>query len=297
MLETAELPGAFWGGWVLVLTVGSLAGLAWLVFSVYFGRGADEEEASPVWDGNLQKGAHPAPLWWFWLLFGSLVISVVYLMLYPGLGVLGGALEWSQGGELRERQERFATRFGPTRQLVAQAELETLQANPALMASAQRVYDRNCATCHGYDARGQANLFPDLRDAAWQWGGDPAQIDHSIRHGRQAVMVGWLPVVGDETVDALTDYVLALGDGAPADHPGAQPYTLYCGACHGPDGAGNPLLGASNLLDDISLYGNSEEAIRHSIAVGREGEMPAFADRLDDTQIRLLVAWLTPPTP
>ena len=291
----AELPSAFWGGWVLVLTVGSLLGLGWVLFSVYFGSGRDEHEASPVWDGNLQEGAHPAPLWWFWLLFGSLVISVVYLMLYPGLGGLGGAFEWSQGGELRERQERYAAEFGPTRRLVAEAELETLRTSPGLMASAQRVYDRNCATCHGYDARGQADLFPDLRDAEWQWGGDPAQIEHSIRHGRQAVMVGWLPVVGEETVDALTDYVLALGEAAPADHPGAQPYTLYCSACHGPDGAGNPLLGASNLLDDVSLYGNSTEAIRHSIAVGREGEMPGFGDRLDDTQIRLLVAWLTSP--
>ena len=110
-------------------------------------------------------------------------------------------------------------------------------------------------------------------------------------------MVGWLPVVGEETVDALTDYVLAMPNGAPADHPGAQPYTLYCSACHGPGGEGNALLGASNLLDDVSLYGNSAEAVRHSIAVGREGEMPAFADRLDDTQIQLLVAWLTAPTP
>ncbi len=289
----AELPGGFWSGWVLALTLGSLAGLVWMVFSLYFGGGRDEPEASPVWDGNLQEGEHPAPLWWFWLIFVSLVISVVYLMLYPGLGAFGGALEWSQGGELRERQNRYAREFGPTRRLVAEAKLETLQADPELMASAQRVYDRNCATCHGYDARGQADLFPDLRDAAWQWGGKPAQIEQSIRHGRQAVMVGWLPAVGEETVDQLTDYVLALGGGEVEGHPGAQPYTLYCSACHGPDGSGNPLLGASDLTDRASLYGNSEEAVRHSIAMGRHGEMPPFGERLDDTQIRLLVAWLT----
>ena len=289
----AELPGDFWSGWVVTLTLGGLAGLAWLVFSLYFGSGKDQEEASPVWDGNLREGEHPAPLWWFWLLFVSLVISVVYLMLYPGLGAFGGALDWSQGGELRERLDRYSTEFGPTRRLIAEANLETLQADPRLMTSAQRVYDRNCATCHGYDARGQADLFPDLRDADWQWGGEPAEVEHSIRHGRQAVMVGWLPVAGEETVDRLTDYVLALGLGEAAGHPGTQPYMLYCSACHGPDGSGNPLLGASNLLDEASLYGNSAQAIRHSIAIGRNGEMPAFGERLDDTQIRLLVAWLT----
>ncbi len=294
----AELPGEFWSGWVIALTLGSLAGLIWLVFSLYFGGGADQQEASPVWDGNLREGEHPAPLWWFWLIFASLVISVVYLLLYPGLGMFGGALDWSQGGELCERLERHATEFGPTRRLIAEAKLETLQADPKLMASAERVYNRNCAVCHGYDAQGQANLFPNLIDAHWQWGGEPTQIEQSIRHGRQAVMVGWLPVVGEETVDLLTDYVRALATGATSNHPGAQPYGLYCSACHGPDGSGNPLLGAPNLTDDLSLYGNSTEAVRYSIAQGRNGLMPAFGERLDDTQIRLLVAWLTaaPPT-
>ena len=293
----AELPGGFWSGWVLALTLGSLSGLVWMVFSLYFGAGRDEQERSPVWDGNLREGEHPAPLWWFWLIFASLVISVVYLMLYPGLGAFGGALEWSQGGELRERQNRYAAEFGPTRQLVAEAKLATLRADPGLMASAQRVYDRNCATCHGYDARGQADLFPDLRDQDWQWGGEPAQIEHSIRYGRQAVMVGWLAVAGEETVDRLTGYVLALGRGDAEGHPGAQPYMLYCSACHGPDGFGNALLGASDLTDRVSLYGNSAQAIRHSIAMGRHGEMPPFGERLDDTQIRLLVALLTRPVP
>ena len=76
-----ELPAEFWGGWILVLTLASLGGLAWLVFSIYFGRDRSAEAESPVWDGNLEKGEHPAPMWWFWLIFVSLVISVAYLML------------------------------------------------------------------------------------------------------------------------------------------------------------------------------------------------------------------------
>ena len=34
-------------------------------------------------------------------------------------------------------------------------------------------------------------------------------------------------------------------------------------------------------------------ALRHSIAMGRTGKMPAFGERLDETQIRLLVALLS----
>ncbi|MEX2131842.1 MAG: cytochrome C oxidase Cbb3, partial [Pseudohongiellaceae bacterium] len=57
-------------------------------------------------------------------------------------------------------------------------------------------------------------------------------------------------------------------------------------------GSGNPLLGAPNLHDESWLYGNSLDAIKHSISLGRTGVMPAFAPRLDNAQIKLLVAFL-----
>ena len=61
----------------------------------------------------------------------------------------------------------FVLIFGGIRALVAEAQVDTLQADPATMASAQRVFDRNCAVCHGYDAAGQASYFPDLTDDEW----------------------------------------------------------------------------------------------------------------------------------
>ena len=289
----AELPSDFWTGWIATLTVASLAGLGWLIYSVYFAADTQSEEESPVWDGGLREGSHPAPLWWFWLIFVSLVISVIYLMLYPGLGSHAGALQWSQGGELERRLADFEREFGVARRWVAETNIEALAQDRALMASGQRVYDRNCAVCHGYDAKGLTPYFPDLSDDAWQWGGSAEQIEQSIRDGRHAVMVGWLQVVGEDGVDQLTDYTLALSRGTAEDHSGRTAWLQFCAACHGPDGTGNPLLGAPNLTDDIYLYGGNADAIRHSIAFGRNGQMPAFGERLDDTQIRLLVALLT----
>ena len=69
-------------------------------------------------------------------------------------------------------------------------------------------------------------------------------------------------------------------------------YQQFCFACHGDSGAGNALLGAPRLNDNIWLYGDDIASIRSSIAVGRSGQMPAFAERLNDLQIRLLLAWL-----
>ena len=296
-MPTADLPGDFWAGWIAVLTVGSLIGLGWLVYSIYFaanGSGkAEDGHEGPIWDGNLREGAQPPPMWWFWLLFASLAISVLYLMLYPGLGSHAGALQWSQGGRFSDSMAEFEAKFGGLRQLVAEGSLETLRADPELMRSARSIFHRHCAACHGDEGQGQAQRFPNLTDAEWQWGGSAAAIEQSIRQGRTAVMVGWLPVLGDAGVKQVTDYVRQLQEGSAAGHPGQVRYGQFCAACHAPDGAGNPILGAPSLIDQVTLYGDSIDAIEYSIAIGRTGLMPAFGERLDNTQIRLLVAYLT----
>jgi cytochrome c oxidase cbb3-type subunit 3 len=293
-IRMADMPQDFWSGWIAVITIVSLIGLGWLVFSIYFAKDAQHEDwEGPVWDSNLREGPAPAPMWWFWLILAMMVLSVIYLMLYPGLGSYQGALKWSQGGRLTESLAQYETEFGGIRKLVAEAQVETLQADADFMASAQRVFDRNCAVCHGYDAAGQASYFPNLTDGVWQWGGSEAQIEQTIRNGRNAVMVAWEPVLGAEGVNQVADYVSVLGTDAATGHPGQTQYNQFCIACHGPDGSGNAVLGAPSLVDDVWLYGNDREALTHSIANGRSGQMPAFGERLDDTQIRLLVALLT----
>jgi len=158
------------------------------------------------------------------------------------------------------------------------------------------VFNNNCTSCHGRDAAGQARLFPDLRDDSWQWGGDEARILETIRSGRQAAMPAWEPVIGAQGVEQVADYVLGLsaGDsGSLATVEGGALFQQYCSACHGPAGSGQPMLGAPALNDKAWLYGGDRAQVVQSIALGRNGMMPAFESRLDDTQIRLLTAWLS----
>lgn len=292
----SDMPNDFWSGWIVVITVVSFVGLAWLLISIYFTDTGPQEAESQVWDETLREGAQPAPLWWFWMILLLMVFSVGYLMLYPGLGAFRGALNWSQAGHVQHTSSEYDARFGELRREVAARPLEDLQGDADIMQSAQRVYDRNCAVCHGYEAAGQAATFPDLTDDVWQWGGSPAQIEQSIRQGRNAVMVAWSAVLGEQGVDEVVAYVLALGLGEDtAALPGRPRYDQFCSACHGAAGQGNPVLGAPSLVDDDWLYGGSEEAVRQSVAEGRNGIMPAFGGRLDDPQVRLLIAWLTRP--
>ena len=286
------MPFDFWAGWVITLTVASVAGLGWFVFSLYFRSGPEAEDSGTTWDGNLREGAHPAPMWWFWMTLAALVFSAVYVMLYPGLGSFAGALQWTQGGRLAASESAWQARFGDRRAEIAAAPLADLQADAALMAAAERLFARHCAACHGADAAGQANAFPNLVDDEWQWGGHPADIEKTIRSGRNAVMVGWGAALGEEGVVQVADYVRQMPSGAPADHPGAAQYNRFCVACHGADGAGMAALGAPSLADDVHLYGGDAAAVERSVRDGRSGVMPAFGDRLDDMQVRLLVAWL-----
>ena len=289
----ADLPSDFWGGWIAAITILSFIALLWLVVDIY--RAGPDGNEHQVWDETLREGTKPAPLWWFWFILALMIISVVYVMLYPGLGRWRGALGWSQGGQISERFVDFEGQFGTQRRYVLGQPLEALAASGAAMRSARRVFNNNCSSCHGRDAAGQARQFPDLTDAAWQWGADEAQLVETIRSGRQAVMPPWLTAAGPEGVERLADHVLALSRGESGDvkmGEGGYLYQQYCAACHGPDGAGNPLLGAPALNDASWTYGGERAEIVESIANGRSGVMPAFGTRLDETQIRLLAAWL-----
>lgn len=295
----ADMPSEFWGGWIVVLTVTSLAALAWLVFNVFFARDDSEEIAAHTWDETLREGTTPAPMWWFWLIFSLMIVSVVYLILYPGLGTFAGVLRWSQGHEIETSARHYAERFGPARERIATAEIAALREDPAAMSAARSVFMIHCAACHGADAGGQAALFPDLRDGAWQWGGDAAAIGQTITAGRRAVMPPWQAALGDEGVDAVAGYVVALSEGRGGEPDLADAKTRFeqlCSSCHGADGGGNTLLGAPALNDDAWLYGGTRNDVARTIAGGRNGEMPAFGGRLDAAQIRLLIAWLAGET-
>ena len=289
------MPTDFWSGWIIGISIVGFAGLVVLVYGVYFGKqpheaGSGEE---PVWDGDLAEGSNPAPLWWFWLILALMVFCVLYLMLYPGLGSYAGALHWSQQTQYEQHHAEFAAAHDPARHALAETSYAALANDPLARASAARLFADNCAACHGADGRGQHKLFPNLHHDDWLWGGTPEQITQTISAGRTAVMISWLPVLGEEKVKQVASYVRVMGSPQAEDMPGHAVFSQFCVACHGADGSGNPLLGAPRLNDNIWLYGGSQLEVELSIAKGRNGQMPAFAGRLDAIDIRLLAAWLS----
>ena len=72
----------------------------------------------------------------------------------------------------------------------------------------------------------------------------------------------------------LEQDVATLGKNDEARKTGHRLFNTYCALCHGSDARGS--RGFPNLADKDWLYGGSPEAIKMSIAHGREGSMPAW---------------------
>lgn len=283
-----------WSWFIIILALGNILAMLWL-FGIYSIKGKVEaSDPSHVWDGDLRELNNPLPRWWLWIFMASVVFAFVYLALYPGLGNYRGLLGWSQtvqhGEEVRAADEAQAPRFAR----FAAMSLPELAGDPDAMGTARSIYANVCAGCHGSDARGAVG-FPNLTDGDWLYGGDPEVIVATIANGRTGVMPGWEAALGEAGVRETVAYVRSLG-GLPADaalaEAGAARYAMFCVACHGVDGRGNPMLGAPNLTDDVWLYGGDERALTRTIAAGRTNQMPAHEGLLGRDRVRLLAAYV-----
>jgi cytochrome c oxidase cbb3-type subunit 3 len=270
----------------------------------------ESDTTGHTWDEDLVEYNHPLPRWWIWLFYITIVFSLVYLLLYPGLGSYAGSFKWTSTGQYEEEVKSAEALYGPLYQKFASQDVRQLAADPEARAVGQKLFLNNCAQCHGSDAAGGRG-FPNLTDRDWLYGGEPEAIEASIMNGRNGIMPALGPSLGQEgTLDAA-NYVLSLSgakhDAARAAR-GKQTFAAVCSACHGADGKGNQTLGAPNLTDNIWLHGGSEAAIVETITKGRgsnalnpgQSAMPAHKDSLGEAKVRILAAYvysLSNPSP
>jgi cytochrome c oxidase cbb3-type subunit 3 len=287
-----------WSVYIAVITVVSIAACLVLLFSLSSRRVSPDEPVGTtghVWDEDLVEQNNPLPRWWMWLFVITVIFSVVYLAMYPGLGGYAGRYGWSSQGQYLEEQAQAAAVYGPVVDKFLKQDISAVAANPEARQMGQRLFLTYCAQCHGSDAGGSRG-FPNLKDRDWLYGGAPETIRASIMEGRNGTMPPMGAVVGsDEDVRDVMHYVFRLGgrtfDGLRAAR-GKAKFDSVCAACHTDKGTGNPQIGAPNLTDDIWLHGGSDAAIMESITKGRKGAMPAHKGFLDEGKVHLLTAYV-----
>ena len=290
----SQFTSGFWDIYITAISLVSIIACGVFLKMQSVRKSVEPETSGHVWDENIQEYNNPMPRWWAWLFYLTIVFSLGYLVLYPGLGSYKGTLGWSQVGQLEEETRAADAQFGPLYDKFARQDVAAVAKSPEALAIGQKLFLNNCAQCHASDAGGSKG-FPNLTDKDWLWGGTPEAIKTSITEGRMGVMPPFGPALGEQGAKDVAHYVLSLSGTAHDSIRKARGEPLFkstCAACHGPDGKGNPQLGAPDLTDKIWLHGSGEAAILEQINKGRQNQMPAHKDLLSPAKIHLLTAYV-----
>lgn len=270
------------------------------------------ETTGHEWDGIKELNT-PLPKWWLYVFYACIAWSIGYWVIYPAWpslsGYTKGLLGYSTRVEFQDRMAAAQATHQPFIDRIAGLSVEEVAADPELlqyaMAGGRAVFGENCAACHG--AGGQGALgFPVLADDDWLWGGDLASIEqtvlYGIRSGHDEARISEMPGFGADAIlepgqiDDVAQFVLSLGnraEDAAAAKRGEAVFAEQCAACHGESGEGIAEIGGPRLSDEIWLYGDgSAAAIAAQISNPRQGVMPAWDGRLNETAIKMAAVYV-----
>lgn len=78
----------------------------------------------------------------------------------------------------------------------------------------ETIFAENCSSCHAEDGTGdRAQGAPNLTDAVWLYGSDPAVITRIVHDGPFGVMPAWSGRLSEADIRAVAAYVHSLGGG------------------------------------------------------------------------------------
>ena len=276
------------------------------------------ETTGHVWDDTLQEFNNPLPGWWLWAFYATIVFTIVYWVIYPswptglaekgflkgtstitfksdsikdGQKIVGGGEEvtthWNTRALLAHEMQNDPNELKRQKMVkaVAAMPLADVVKDPGksafVVAYGKGIFGDYCAGCHQAGGQGVIGDYPNLVDDAWLWGGDPADIETTIRKGRIGNMPAHSTILSEKGKTVFN--------------------TKGCSGCHMPTGVGMKALGAANLTDKIWTQANvpaassSEEklkAVKTVISDGIRREMPAWESRLSNDEIKVLVAYI-----
>lgn len=280
-----------------------------------------------AWDGDLQEFNNPLPTWWLWAFYATVVFAIIYWILYPTLpigdtytkGVMNDITYTTEEGktvtthwntralfekemqEAREAQAKYIEQ-------VSQASYQQIQADPEIsgfvLSKAKVLFADNCAACHQTGGNGVMGKYPNLIDDAWLWGGSFEKVEQTIINGRNGNMPSFKKQLSDEQIENVATYVLSLS-GHEVDQAmvarGKQIFSTNCAVCHGQDARGQEAMGSANLTDSIWTIANvpgaddieeKKDAVIRLVRNGVSRQMPAWKDRLSDTEIKILTYYV-----
>ena len=301
----SDFTSSFWSYWITAIALGGVIFVTVILISQLRAKTnkPGEEHLKPhVWDDNLQEYNHPMPRWWVFMFLGGVIAALIYFWAYPGLGAYKGAFGWTSTGVYEQEMADAKVALDPQYAQYLQTPIEQLAQNENAMKLGERIFQNNCAQCHGSAATG-AKGFPNLTDSDWLYGGWPQAIERTILGGRNGVMASQAEALKTPVaINDVANYVLSLSSSphdAVAAARGKDKFTL-CASCHTAEGTGalsdqtgvSHAVGAPNLTDKIWLYGGNLKTITETISNGRNNVMPSWECYLGQAQVHVVAAYV-----
>jgi len=113
----ADFTSEFWNWYIIVLTVLSILACFALIWRMGGGKSGpaeqDVDDTGHIWDEDLRELNNPLPKWWLNMFYITLIFSIGYLVLYPGLGTFQGVLGWSSANSYQHEMETADANYGP----------------------------------------------------------------------------------------------------------------------------------------------------------------------------------------
>jgi cytochrome c oxidase cbb3-type subunit III len=263
------------------------------------------------WDGIKELNT-PLPRWWLWTFYATIAWALAYSIAYPAWPLIhsatSGLLGYSSRNEVAQDMAKASQAQGQWLDKIKAANLDDIVKDQELLqfarAGGAAAFKVNCVQCHGSGAAG-GHGYPNLNDDDWLWGGTLDQIHTTLENGvrvagNDQTRLSEMPAFGAGILDPqqisdAAEFVLKIS-GQPHDEAaatkGATVFADNCASCHGANGEGNREFGAPRLTDAIWLYGSDKATIIAQITKPRQGVMPAWGHRLDETTIKELAVFV-----
>ena len=163
------------------------------------------------YDG-IEELDNPAPPWFMFLFYGSILAAIVYFSVY----ILGSGLTQEQEyiAELDQAKIDHIAYLEEAQDLVDETNV-TFNSDPAFITAGEAIYKEKCVACHLDDGGG--SIGPNLTDKNWIHGGGIKEVFSTIKYGVTAKGMQSWKNLGAEKMHQVSSYVLSLQGTTPAN--------------------------------------------------------------------------------
>lgn len=168
------------------------------------GNGIDQLVAGHDYDG-IQEFNNPAPFWWQFFFYVSIVFGIGYFIYYQMLG--GPTLKQELNEKMAKYEAMHPKESGPS---VSEDSLKALLADSGRLANGQKVFVEKCSPCHAPDGGGLVG--PNLVDNYWIHGkGTLKDIYTVVSEGvLDKGMPAWKQMITEAEVQDVVAFVKTL---------------------------------------------------------------------------------------